>query len=71
MATETSLLEADEAVTVDLFGTDVRPPRLFGVGEADPALWTLLDAVPGPASWPSGRPRATADSPAASPTSPS
>jgi len=40
MATETSLLEADEAVTVDLFGTDVRPPRLFGVGEADPALWT-------------------------------
>jgi putative molybdopterin biosynthesis protein len=46
MATETSLLEADEAVTVDLFGTDVRPPRLFGVGEADPALWTLLDAVP-------------------------
>ncbi len=46
MAAETSLLEAGKRVAVDLFGTDVRPPRLFGVGEADPVLWDLLDAVP-------------------------
>ena len=46
MPAETSLLADGTAVTVDLFGTDVRPPRLFGVGEADPVLWDLLDAVP-------------------------
>jgi putative molybdopterin biosynthesis protein len=45
MDAETARLPEGESVTVALFGTAVRPPRLFGVGEADPVLWDLLDAV--------------------------
>lgn len=45
MPAETVLLDDGDSVTVELFGSDVRPPRLLGVGESDPALWRLLDAV--------------------------
>ncbi|WP_226022539.1 molybdopterin biosynthesis protein [Halomicrobium salinisoli] len=45
VAAETVMLEAGDAVDVRLFGTEVRPPRLLGVGEDDPTLWRLLDAV--------------------------
>ena len=38
-------LDAGESVTVQLFSPDVRPPTLFGVGEDDPLLSTLLDEV--------------------------
>ncbi|TSD15205.1 molybdopterin biosynthesis protein [Haloglomus irregulare] len=55
-------LDAGESVTVQLFSPDVRPPTLFGVGEDDPLLSTLLDRVargPRPASGERGDPRAT------------
>jgi molybdenum cofactor synthesis domain-containing protein len=45
---DTEYLAAGEAVTVDLFSPDGRPPSLLGVGEDDPALARLLDAVDGP-----------------------
>jgi putative molybdopterin biosynthesis protein len=48
MAPETASLDAGEAVTVQLFGPDVRPPTLFGVGEDDPALSRLLDRLDRP-----------------------
>jgi molybdenum cofactor synthesis domain-containing protein len=38
-------LDEGERVTVQLFSPDVRPPTLFGVGEDDPLLSTLLDTV--------------------------
>jgi molybdenum cofactor synthesis domain-containing protein len=45
---DTAYLAAGEAVTVELFSPDGRPPALLGVGEDDPALTRLLDAVDGP-----------------------
>jgi molybdenum cofactor synthesis domain-containing protein len=45
---DTEFLAAGEAVTVDLFSPDGRPPSLLGVGEDDPALARLLDPVDGP-----------------------
>jgi len=41
-------LSAGDAVTVDLFSPDVRPPTLLGVGEDDPALSRLLDRLERP-----------------------
>ena len=41
-------LEEGETVAVRLFSPDVRPPRLFGAGEDDPALSRLLDRVDRP-----------------------
>jgi putative molybdopterin biosynthesis protein len=38
-------LDEGERVEVQLFSPDVRPPTLFGVGEDDPLLSDLLDAV--------------------------
>jgi molybdenum cofactor synthesis domain-containing protein len=38
-------LDEGEQVAVQLFSPDVRPPTLFGVGEDDPLLSELLDAV--------------------------
>jgi molybdate-binding protein len=45
---DTAYLAADEAVTVQLFSPDVRPPTLLGVGEDDPALSRLLDRLERP-----------------------
>jgi putative molybdopterin biosynthesis protein len=45
---DTEYLAAGETVTVRLFSPDVRPPTLLGVGEDDPALSRLLDAVDRP-----------------------
>jgi len=42
------LLEIDQAVTVELFSSDVQAPRIFGAGEDDPALSRLLDRVKRP-----------------------
>ncbi|MFW6265206.1 MAG: molybdopterin biosynthesis protein [Halanaeroarchaeum sp.] len=42
---DTEYLGEGEAVTVTLFSPDVRAPRVLGVGEDDPALARLLDAV--------------------------
>ncbi len=65
----TSLVEADgivevpantdyvgegEAVTVELFSPDVRPPSLLAVGEDDPALSRLLDRLSRPRFLPVG-----------------
>ena len=41
-------LAAGEAVDVELFSPDVRPPTLLGVGEDDPALSRLLDRLDRP-----------------------
>jgi len=41
-------LSAGDAVTVDLFSPDVRPPTLLGVGEDDPALSRALDRLERP-----------------------
>jgi molybdate-binding protein len=41
-------LAAGDRVEVRLFSPDVRPPRLFGAGEDDPALSRLLDRVDRP-----------------------
>ena len=43
MDAEVAYLDTDEAVTVELFSPDVRPPTLLGVGEDDPLLSRLLD----------------------------
>jgi molybdenum cofactor synthesis domain-containing protein len=51
---ETDYLSPGEAVDVDLFSTDVRPPRVLVVGEADPALSRLLDGVDRPRFLPRG-----------------
>ncbi|MFB6152193.1 MAG: molybdopterin biosynthesis protein, partial [Haloarculaceae archaeon] len=45
---DANYLAAGEAVDVDLFSPDVRPPALLGVGEDDPALSRLLDGVDRP-----------------------
>jgi putative molybdopterin biosynthesis protein len=45
---DTDYLAEGEAVTVDLFSPDVRPPSLFGVGEDDPLLSRLLDDLQNP-----------------------
>jgi len=45
---DTEYLDAGEAVTVELFSPDVRPPTLLGVGEDDPALSRALDRVTRP-----------------------
>ncbi|WP_135362950.1 molybdopterin biosynthesis protein [Halosimplex halophilum] len=45
---DTNALSAGDAVTVDLFSPDVRPPTLLGVGEDDPALSRLLDRLERP-----------------------
>ena len=45
---DTEYLDAGEAVSVDLFSPDVRPPTLLGVGEDDPALNRLLDRLANP-----------------------
>jgi len=42
---DTAYLGADEAVEVQLFSPDVRPPTVLGVGEDDPALARLLDRL--------------------------
>lgn len=45
MQPETTLLPAGEEVTVERFDADDPVPSLLAVGEPDPALWDLLDAV--------------------------
>ena len=45
---DTEYLAVDEAVEVQLFSPDVRPPSVFGVGEDDPALSRFLDGLPSP-----------------------
>ncbi|NHN59647.1 MULTISPECIES: molybdopterin biosynthesis protein [Halorussus] len=45
---DTAYLADGEAVEVQLFSPDVRPPAVLGVGEDDPALARLLDAVDRP-----------------------
>ncbi|MFB6102386.1 MAG: molybdopterin biosynthesis protein [Haloplanus sp.] len=45
---DTAYLAEGEAVTVQLFSPDVRPPTLLGVGEDDPALSRLLDHLTRP-----------------------
>ena len=51
---DTSYLAEGEAVTVQLFSPDVRPPSLLGVGEDDPALSRLLDRLDNPRYLPVG-----------------
>ncbi|MFT4884670.1 MAG: putative molybdopterin biosynthesis protein [Natronomonas sp.] len=41
-------LDEGEDVEVQLFSTDVRPPKVFGAGEDDPALSRILDDVDRP-----------------------
>ncbi len=45
---DTEYLAAGESVTVQLFSPSVRPPRLVGIGEDDPALSRLLDLIDNP-----------------------
>ncbi|WP_122089509.1 molybdopterin biosynthesis protein [Halalkalicoccus subterraneus] len=45
---DTAYLDAGEAVSVDLFSPDVRPPTVFGVGEDDPLLTSVLDDLDRP-----------------------
>ena len=45
---DTNYLAAGEAVSVDLFSPETRPPSLFGVGEDDPVLSQLLDRLDRP-----------------------
>jgi putative molybdopterin biosynthesis protein len=51
---DTEFLEVGESVDVRLFSADVRPPTLLGVGEDDPLLWRLLDALERPRYLPVG-----------------
>jgi putative molybdopterin biosynthesis protein len=51
---DTEYLDVGEAVSVDLFSPDVRPPTLLGVGEDDPALNRLLDRLANPRYLPVG-----------------
>jgi len=48
MDAEVAYLDTGEAVTVELFSPDVRPPTLLGVGEDDPLLSRLLDRIDRP-----------------------
>jgi putative molybdopterin biosynthesis protein len=45
---DTTYVGAGESVEVELFSPDVRPPSVLGVGEDDPALARLLDALDRP-----------------------
>jgi putative molybdopterin biosynthesis protein len=45
---DTAYLAEGEPVEVQLFSPDVRPPTVLGVGEDDPALARLLDALERP-----------------------
>jgi putative molybdopterin biosynthesis protein len=45
---DTAYLAAGESVSVTLFSPDVRPPTVFGVGEDDPSLSSLLDELDQP-----------------------
>ncbi|MFD1589260.1 molybdopterin biosynthesis protein [Halorientalis brevis] len=45
---DTAYLAEGQAVTVQLFSADVRPPSAFGVGEDDPALSRALDDLTNP-----------------------
>ncbi|WP_128476251.1 molybdopterin biosynthesis protein [Halorussus pelagicus] len=45
---DTAYLAEGESVEVQLFSPDVRPPSVLGVGEDDPALARLLDALERP-----------------------
>ncbi|WP_134671290.1 molybdopterin biosynthesis protein [Halorussus marinus] len=45
---DTAYVGAGESVEVELFSPDVRPPSVLGVGEDDPALARLLDALDRP-----------------------
>jgi putative molybdopterin biosynthesis protein len=45
---DTAYVAEDERVEVQLFSPDVRPPTVLGVGEDDPALARLLDALERP-----------------------
>jgi len=51
---DTDYLAEGERVDVELFSPDVRAPTLLGVGEDDPALNRLLDAVDRPRYLPVG-----------------
>ena len=51
---DTEYLDRGEAVTVELFSPDVRPPTVLGVGEDDPALNRLLDRLANPRYLPVG-----------------
>lgn len=48
MDADTNYLAADEAVTVELFSPDVRPPAALCVGEDDPLFARALDAARNP-----------------------
>jgi molybdenum cofactor synthesis domain-containing protein len=54
MPPETELLEVGQAVTVDLFSADTRPPTVLGIGESDPLFSRLLDLLDGPRYLPHG-----------------
>lgn len=45
---DTAYLGAGEPVSVTLFSPDVRPPSVFGVGEDDPLLSSVLDQLTDP-----------------------
>jgi molybdopterin biosynthesis enzyme/molybdate-binding protein len=51
---DTEYLGAGDAVEVQLFSPDVRPPTLLAVGEDDPALSRLLDHLASPRFLPVG-----------------
>jgi molybdopterin molybdochelatase len=51
---DTDYLDTGDVVTVQLFSPDVEPPALLGIGEADPALNTLLDSLSAPRYLPLG-----------------
>ena len=51
---DTSYLDRGEQVTVELFSPNVRAPPLLGVGEDDPLLNQLLDALTNPRYLPLG-----------------
>nr|WP_253736417.1 molybdopterin biosynthesis protein [Halohasta salina] len=51
---DTDYLSAGESVTVRLFSADVSPPSLLGIGEDDPAVDRLLDALDTPRYLPYG-----------------
>ncbi len=68
---DTDYLEAGEAVDVQLFSPDVRPPTLLGVGEDDPTLNQLLDRLERPRYLSVGSRPALRQLREASPTSPS
>ncbi|MFB6173101.1 MAG: molybdopterin biosynthesis protein [Halobacteriales archaeon] len=54
MDPDVEYLAEGEAVEVELFSPETRPPAVFGVGEADPAFARLLDRVERPRYLPVG-----------------